>query len=185
MMKKGDRLIVLCDCEPLSAGDVVAYEFTSTDSNFICTNKGGGAPMFFRVDQVTPLDEINLNKLTDRERMLCEAVVAKRRGLNVEVTSDDGWHSSTLININHFYRIKPKSTPLPITAEMWTIINPKIKFMVVDGDGFVYGSSAEPTFQAGEWLGGSVCTMYDMKAITIDTTGIVAELSMTKRPEDV
>lgn len=114
-------------------------------------------------------------------------VQAGAEGKEIEYFSKltDGWSikSKRAFDYLHEYRIaQPKATPLPITPEMWAMIDPKYEWAVFDGDDKVI-FEIEPVFgnENGAWIerGGDVVVL----PLSIDTTGIIPELSLTKRPD--
>lgn len=84
-----------------------------------------------------------------------------------------------LINLENYYRIKPKQTPLPIPDELWKYI--KADYIVLNSDYKVYSSLLEPKLQSESW----VCkgSLRNLDMLDINTDGIDWRLSLTKRPE--
>lgn len=80
---------------------------------------------------------------------------------------------------NKIYRTKPKEyKKLDIP---WQVIDEKWKYAAMDDDGEVYIYDALPNWRVSYWSDtSSNCIMSVFK---LDTTGIVAEHSLTRRPE--
>lgn len=104
---------------------------------------------------------------------------------------DDFWlpKDTVIFNNDMQYRIaKPKATPLPITPEMWAMIDQKYKWAVLVKGAFektnVVFTAEKPERNAEMWDFSNVITLC-FSPLTIDTTGIVPELSMTERPRIV
>lgn len=90
---------------------------------------------------------------------------------------------STLFLPNYEYRIaKPKATPLPITPEMWAMIDPKYKFAYLNHIGDVWFSMEEIKWNGGAWDLKGLISNHCESPLAIDTAGIVPELSLTERP---
>lgn len=84
------------------------------------------------------------------------------------------------------YRIaKPKATPLPITPEMWAMIDTKYKFAYLNHIGDVWFSVEELKWDGGAWDLKGLISNHCESPLAIDTAGIVPELSMTERQNDV
>lgn len=83
------------------------------------------------------------------------------------------------------YRIaKPKATPLPITPEMWAMIDPRCKWAVMTNESDVlFIGGGTPKHDGNIWLFPDL-EVAGITSFDIDTTGIVPELSLTERPSD-
>lgn len=83
------------------------------------------------------------------------------------------------------------STPLNITPEMWNLIDPRYKFVAMDSDGDIYFYEFEPKPDPDYlernndqfvWINSNSCGSYQLSIFNIDTTNIIPEKSLTKRP---
>ena len=130
-----------------------------------------------------------MNKLTpqnaEQEHMI-QIVLAKMQGFEVEIQRPDGgWSTSThdVMSIDLVYRIK--SHGLPITREVWAMIDKKWKWAAKDEHGPIYFYTNKPCIciSSGQWcVGGGHC----LKSIlAINTDGIDWQKSLTKRPDGV
>lgn len=83
------------------------------------------------------------------------------------------------------YRIaQPKATPLPITPEMWAMIDPRCKWAVMTNDyDVLFIGGGTPKHDGNIWLFPDL-EVAGITSFDIDTTGIVPELSLTERPSD-
>lgn len=98
----------------------------------------------------------SLTPQNDKERELIRVVLAAVRDEDVEYrnASKDGWqpaHKLQRMLYQNEYRITPKPTPLPISAEMWAMIDPKYKCAVMAPSGAVYFSAEKPEKLADSW----------------------------------
>lgn len=97
----------------------------------------------------------------------------------------DTWHDkyTSEIDNNYIYRTKPKEyKKLDIP---WQHINEKWKWAVMDSDGGIYLFEIKPRWNRTHWVefsedGGIECVEGILK---LDTTGVIAEHSLTQRPE--
>lgn len=83
------------------------------------------------------------------------------------------------------YRTKPKEYKKLNVP--WNVIDEKWKYTAMDDDNELYLFTEHPTWRNGFWSdltdnGDAVCVD---KVFKLDTTGIVAEHSLTQRPEGV
>ena len=129
-----------------------------------------------------------MDKLTpqnaEQEHMV-QILLAKMQGIEVEFYAChyEKWISSVArdIDLDTNYRIK--SHELPITTEMWAMIDKKWKWAVMNEDGEVLFYKEKP-YNTGEyWYTDSCgCTL---NILAIDTDRIDWRKSLTKRPEGV
>ncbi|WP_143425940.1 hypothetical protein [Gilliamella sp. wkB308] len=117
---------------------------------------------------------------------MIQILLAKMQGVDVEVQrSDGGWSTSThdVISIDLIYRIKLHE--LPISSEMWAMIDKKWKWAAKDYGGHVFFYTDRPfIFEEDlDWTyeSGNACEC----ALAINTDGIDWQKSLTKRPEGV
>lgn len=100
---------------------------------------------------------------------------------------DWGSHEARLFLHDYEYRIaQPKATPLPITPEMWAMIDPKYEWAVLNENGEMKLTSNKPKWWSSYLGTGWHVDIYNETAqlpLAIDTTGIIHELSLTKRPD--
>lgn len=100
---------------------------------------------------------------------------------------DWGSHEARLFLHDYEYRVaQPKATPLPITPEMWAMIDPKYEwaFLVC---GKVWLSSRDVKWDGSAWVFKGSCSSEKdaicQLPLAINTTGIIPEMSLTKRPD--
>ena len=129
-----------------------------------------------------------MDKLTPQnaeQQHMVQILLAKMQGFEVEHFACGDWHHSpsNYFDFKSTYRIK--SHELPITREMWAMIDEKWKWAAEDGSGDVYFYTAKPLISksAGIWLSGGdeQCRC----ALMINTNGIDWRKSLTRRPEGV
>lgn len=99
---------------------------------------------------------------------------------------DWGSHEARLFLHDYEYRVaQPKATPLPITPEMWAMIDPKYEWAILNEKGEKKLTSHKPewksTYLGTGWHIGIYAEDVQLP-LAIDTTGIIPELSLTKRP---
>lgn len=121
------------------------------------------------------------------------AVQAGAEGKEIEsryLRAGDDWgtHTARMFLLDHEYRVaQPKATPLPITPEMWAMIDPVYKFAVLTKGScqskIVVFTSDKPEFRGDSWGYAKVEDVCS-SPLAIDITGIVPELSLTERPSD-
>lgn len=79
------------------------------------------------------------------------------------------------------YRLINKQTPLNISQEIWSIIDPKYNYAAMDKNGEIYFYENEPQPDIGdEYFYWDPCGV--LSIFSIDTANIIPELSLTKRP---
>ena len=133
-----------------------------------------------------------MEKLTPQnahQEHMVQILLAKMQGIQVEYKVDDNdWclagHDCVSLDIK--YRIAPQPTPLPISREMWAMINEKWKWAVLGSNGYVYFFNHQPSIDEvriawTDYKGWEGCG----SVLAINTNGINWRLSLTKRPEDV
>ena len=131
------------------------------------------------MDKLTPQN-------TTQEHMI-QILLAMMQGIDVEYYDviDCRWTTASCktVYLEFNYRVKPHE--LPITREMWAMIDKKWKWAAEDGNGDVYFHTAKPLISksAGIWHtgGDELCRC----ALMINTNGIDWQKSLTKRPEGV
>lgn len=134
----------------------------------------------------------NDSKLTPQnaeQEHLVQMLLAKTQGIPVEHWSFPAqkWVDSTndTISICEKYRIKPTqtATPLPITRELWSYIDKRWRFIVMDENKEIYLYEERPFTNGKGW---SPCfDDYSECPLNINTDGINWETSLTERPEDI
>ncbi|MWP62024.1 hypothetical protein [Gilliamella sp. Pas-s25] len=132
-----------------------------------------------------------MEKLTpqnEHQEHMVQILLAKMQGVQVEYKIDDDWRlaDSDYVSLDIKYRIAPQPTPLPISREMWALINEKWKWAVLGSNGYVYFFNHQPSIDEvritwTDYEGWGGC--YSVLAINID--GVSWRLSLTERPEDV
>lgn len=128
-----------------------------------------------------------MDKLTPQnaqQEHMVQILLAKMQGVDVQILNPIGdWSISThdVICIDSIYRIK--SHELPITREMWAIIDKKWKWAAKDSDGEVYFYTNNPSLENCFWR----CYFGEHSGcvLSIDTDDIDWRKSLTKRPEGV
>lgn len=119
---------------------------------------------------------------TTQEHMI-QILLAKMQGVEVEHFAHGVWcHSpSNYFNFESTYRIK--SHELPITREMWGMLDKKWKWAAKDNDGGVWFYVERPSKGDCCWHADSQgCAL---NALVLNTDGIDWRKSLTKRPEGV
>lgn len=132
----------------------------------------------------------NDRKLTPQnteQEHLVQILLAMMQNIPVECDFDDGdgWVDAAIlyIDLDKKYRIKPTSTPLPITRELWSYIDKRWRFIVMDENKEIYLYEERPFTNGKGW---SPCFGdYSECPLNINTDGINWETSLTERPEDV
>jgi hypothetical protein len=133
---------------------------------------------------------MNMEKLTpqneDQEHMV-QILLARMQNVPVECKGPHGWFilDSNCLYLDANYRIASKPTPLPITREMWAMINEMWKYAAMDEGGNVYLYSNRPssTVSDGKWCSCGWSKIGCPLAISLDD--INWKHSLTERPEDV
>ena len=128
-----------------------------------------------------------MDKLTPQnaeQEYMIQILLAKMQGIDVQILNSIGdWSISTpdVICIDSIYRIKPHE--LPITREMWAMIDEKWKWAAKDGDGEVYFYTNNPSLENCFWR----CYFgeHSRCVLSIDTDDIDWRKSLTRRPEGV
>lgn len=129
-----------------------------------------------------------MNKLTpqdtEQEHMV-QILLAKMQGIEVELYDRIGreWITSATrsVYVDTNYRIK--SHELPITKEMWAMIDKKWEWAAKDSDGEVSFYKKEPFIIGHYWC--PVSDDYALNVLTLNTDGIDWRKSLTRRPEGV
>lgn len=129
------------------------------------------------MDKLTPQN-------TEQEHMV-QILLAIMQGVAVEYYDviDRRWEtvSHKTIYLEFDYRIK--SHELPITREMWAMIDKKWKWAAKDNDGGVWFYVDRPSKSDYCWSADSQgCAL---NALVLNTDGIDWRKSLTKRPEGV
>lgn len=127
------------------------------------------------MDKLTPQN-------TTQEHMI-QILLAKMQGIDVEHFACGGWHHSpsNYFDFESTYRIK--SHELPITREMWAMIDKKWKWAAKDNDGGVWFYVGRPSKSDYCWHEDSEgCAL---NALVLNTEGIDWRKSLTRRPEGV
>lgn len=118
---------------------------------------------------------------------LVQILLAMMQNIPVECDFDDGdgWVDAAIlyIDLDKKYRIKPTSTPLPIPRELWSYIDKRWRFIVMDENKEIYLYEERPFTNGKGW---SPCfDDYSECPLNINTDGINWETSLTERPEDI
>ena len=129
-----------------------------------------------------------MDKLTPQnaqQEHMVQILLAKMQGVEVELYDRIGeeWITSatSAVYVDTNYRIK--SHELPITREMWAMIDKEWKWAAKDSDGDVSFYKEEPFIIGRYW-----CSMSDdhaLNVLTLNTDGIDWRKSLTRRPEGV
>lgn len=133
-----------------------------------------------------------IGKLTpqnaEQEHMV-QILLAIIQNIPVEVNICGEWEKSTILfpSMDYEYRIKPISTPLPISRELWSYIDKKWLYAAMDEDKKIHFYTKTPILECDEWRFIKRCDSDDWIecALNINTNGINWETSLTERPEDV
>lgn len=97
---------------------------------------------------------------------------------------DWGSHEARLFLHDYEYRVaQPKATPLPITPEMWAMIDLRYEWAVLGSKDIVNFCVTEPEWTGSEWRAECTYGFPCQSPLAIDTTKIIPELSLTKRPD--
>lgn len=120
------------------------------------------------------------------EQMLVTALLGKLRGDAVEYFCkiSKTWVPSTAENVimHRQYRLKAKETSLPITPEMWAMLDDQWQYAAMDDNGDIYIFTDRPDKRAICWAYGSGDVVEITQILKIDITGIDWATSLTKRP---
>lgn len=116
-----------------------------------------------------------------------QVLLAKMQGIPVEFGCSNDWREvhSELAGFTFEYRIVQRPTPLPISHEMWRMINKKWKWAVKDKGGNVWFYTHEPSLGKEKDIWVCHAGDYCRSILIINTDGIDWKQSLTKRPEDV
>ncbi|OCG38109.1 hypothetical protein [Gilliamella sp. Gris1-4] len=133
-----------------------------------------------------------MEKLTPQnahQEHMVQILLAKMQGIQVEYKVDDNdWclADPDYVSLDIKYRIAPQPTPLPISREMWAMINEKWKWAVLGCNGCVYFFDSEPFINnvRYDWVDSDGWEGCD-SVLEINIDGVSWRLSLTKRPEDV
>lgn len=129
-----------------------------------------------------------MNKLTPQnseQELMVQILLAKMQGFEVEHFACGVWcHSpSNYFDFKSIYRIKPHE--LPITREMWGMLDKKWKWAAKDENDQIYFYTDEP-YVFGDYNYWCVRGGRCIKSIlAINADGIDWRKSLTKRPEGV
>ncbi|OCG58747.1 hypothetical protein [Gilliamella sp. GillExp13] len=132
-----------------------------------------------------------MEKLTpqnEHQEHMVQVLLAKMQGVQVEYKIDGNWRNSdddAAVRLYLKYRIAPQSTPLPISREMWTLIDRTWNYAAMDANGRVFFFERKPYLVATDKLWSSNTGKYTGCALAINIEGINWKWSLTKRPEDV
>ena len=131
-------------------------------------------------------DNGKLTPQNAEEEHYMQILLAKMRRIPVECDFGygDGWVDSTIlyIDLGKKYRIKPTSTPLPISREIWSHLNKRWKCATMDRDGRTFWHQEKPTKNHLGWDSVDSRSTYPLN---FNSEGINWETSLTERPEDV
>ena len=128
-----------------------------------------------------------MDKLTPQnaqQEHMVQILLAKMQGVDVQILNPiGGWSISThdVICIDSIYRIK--SHELPITREMWAMIDKEWKLAAKDSDGKVSFYKEEPLIIGRYWC--PISDDHALNVLTLNTDGIDWRKSLTRRPEGV
>ena len=131
-----------------------------------------------------------MDKLTpqyEEQEHMVQILLAKMQGIDIEFYDDldDEWVTSTscVVVVGGNYRIK--SHELPITREMWGMLDKKWKWAAKDENDQIYFYTDEPYVFGNDnyWcVRGGRCIK---SILAINADGIDWRKSLTKRPEGV
>ena len=129
-----------------------------------------------------------MDKLTPQnaqQEHMVQILLAKMQGGEVELYDrfGKGWITSatSAVYLNTNYRIK--SHELPITREMWAMIDKEWKLAAKDSDGKVSFYKEEPLIIGRYWC--PISDDHALNVLTLNTDGIDWRKSLTRRPEGV
>ena len=129
-----------------------------------------------------------MDKLTPQnaqQEHMVQILLAKMQGVEVELYDRIGeeWITSATgaVYVDTNYRIK--SHELPITREMWAMIDKEWKWAAKDKDGEVCFYKEKPFKTNRYWY--AVSDHYALNVLTLNTDGIDWRKSLTRRPEGV
>ena len=129
-----------------------------------------------------------MDKLTPQsaqQEHMVQILLAKMQGVEVELYDRIGkeWITSatSAVYVDTNYRIK--SHELPITREMWAMIDKEWKWAAKDKDGEVCFYKEKPFKTNRYWYAAS--DHYALNVLTLNTDGIDWRKSLTRRPEGV
>lgn len=128
----------------------------------------------------------NLIPKGEREINAVRAVLAAIRGQTVILRDS---HDTCLADVTNdlaqiadgVYKIEPRATPLPITPEMWALIDRQLNCAAMDKDGVVFfypNNQMEKTNSIWSHVTGAGFENY----FAINTDGIQWDKSLTERP---
>ena len=127
-----------------------------------------------------------MDKLTPQnaeQQHMVQILLAKMQGIDIEYFKNKKWHNSSAgwVDLRLNYRIK--SHGLPITREMWGMIDEEWKWAAKDEDGRVWFYKKEPFKLERYWhVDFKGCTL---SVLALNTDGIDWRKSLTRRPEGV
>jgi len=132
----------------------------------------------------------NDSKLTpqnEEQEHWVQIILARLRDIPLEAYShlDGKWIDAgddCSIFMDYEYRIKPISTPLPISRELWSYIDKKWSYAAMEQDGRIFFYHAKPIIDGDYW---SAPANMSESPLNINTDGINWETSLAERPEDV
>ncbi|OCG71895.1 hypothetical protein A9G43_03850 [Gilliamella sp. Occ3-1] len=123
----------------------------------------------------------------EHQEHMVQVLLAKMQGVPVEYKRGADWCRAVpdSVSLNTEYRIAPQSTPLPISREMWTLIDRTWNYAAIDANGRVFFFERKPYIVATDELWSSNTGKYIGCALAINIEGINWKWSLTERPEDV
>ena len=131
-----------------------------------------------------------MDKLTPQnveQEYMIQILLAKMQGIEVEFYAChcEKWISSVArdIYLDTNYRIK--SHELPITTEMWAMIDKKWKWAAMDKDGDVYFYTDEPCINTRGIGWSNPVGAYCRSVLFTNIDCINWSLSLTERPKDI
>lgn len=129
-----------------------------------------------------------MDKLTPQnaqQEHMVQILLAKMQGVEVEIYErfSEKWRASDskCVYVDSIYRIK--SHELPITREMWAMIDKEWKLAAKDSDGKVSFYKEEPLIIGRYWC--PISDDHALNVLTLNTDGIDWRKSLTRRPEGV
>ncbi|MBC9130691.1 hypothetical protein FcAc13_05135 [Frischella sp. Ac13] len=129
-----------------------------------------------------------MNKLTpqnaEQEHMI-QILLAKMQGIDIEYFQNEKWHNSSSgwLDLRFNYRIK--SHELPITREMWAMIDEEWKWVAKDEEGWIYFYTDEPYISSSKYCWNVYEGDWSKSILAINADDIDWRKSLTRRPEGV
>ena len=129
-------------------------------------------------------DNGKLTPQNAKQEHLVQILLAIMQKIPVEVNIGGEWRTSTILfpDMGYAYRIKPISTQLPISREIWSHLDKIWKYATMDRDGRTFWHQEKPTQNHLGWGSVDYRSTYPLN---FNSEGINWETSLTERPEGV